>query len=181
MRSKKSEEKIKMHKELLTVFNFVEKDSDTNIFKKMSEYNVVYDDLKNIKFVLKREQTKFFTYAISIDNMLGKYAKDFNADLIKIKKIDLINYILYKLFYEYTQEELVDLLRNHLDRIEELGGEIYKSCSLEREIYNKIVALKKAVKQSAKFSGVILSAHKIMSFLLEYGAKKYLPKRNIND
>ena len=171
-RKKQTLKNYAIHQELMNNFNInSQKESKNNIFETLSEYNIVFDDIRKIKETTKKEKTVLFGCSRSVSDEISKYATLFSSNIIKIKKIDIINFLLSKIFNAYNEAEIIEMIEKDLSFLNKIGEEKHISCYLEQSLLEKIFAIKIKLKKDGKN----IAGFKIISFLLEIGKKKYLP------
>lgn len=171
-RKKQEVKNYAIHQELMNNFNFNSRNKKrNNIFETLSEYNIVFDDIRKIKETIKKEKTVLFGCSRNISDEISKYATLFSSDIIKIKKIDIVNFLLSKIFHSYNKAEIIEMIESNIESLDRIGEEKHISCYLEKSLLEKIFDIKSELKEEGKS----IAGFKIISFLLEIGKKKYLP------
>lgn len=164
-----------IHRELMDNFNFNskrEREKEHNIFEVLSEYDIVFDDIKKIKLQTKRQQTTLFSCSKNIREELSRYADLFSSKILTVKKIDIINYILGKIFDSYSEEELIEMVENSEQVLNSIGEEEKVSCYLEKSLLDKVFSVKRRLREKKQK----VPGFKIISLFLEVGKNEYLPK-----
>mgnify|MGYP000188389403 CR=1 FL=1 len=171
-RKKKELQNHLIHRDLMNNFNFnLQKDKQHNIFEVLSNYDIVFDDIKRIKEQTRREKTVSFSCSRKVRQELIKYADLFSSNMLTIKKIDIINYLLNKMFDLYEDEEIIELIENNDLALKKIEEDNRISCYMEKSLLDKVLSIKLKLRAKKKY----VAGFRIISFLLETGKKKFLP------